>query len=99
MFPDDYDPYMGVMVDTEEKTPDMHAKDINPTSGIYRNCYLCGYDIARLQPNQYAQVVYDRERTKQEVWDGVGQVKYVITYCASCYKSHVEPCHKANEYR
>ncbi len=94
MFPDEYNPYyQGVEVEalSDEKTPDMHKPPDPevPTPGIYRNCYLCGIDIARLHATQVAIMEYKQELTKQEKWDGCRQIKYVITYCIGCYKTHI----------
>jgi len=69
-----------------EQTPVSNPiKEEGPTSGCYRNCYLCGIETARLHKDSIVSYLYTKERTKDEISNYITPAKYVITYCSDCY--------------
>ena len=69
-----------------KQTPASHTvTERGPTTGCYRNCYLCGIETARLHKDSIVSNLYTKERTREEVESYVAPAKYVITYCSDCY--------------
>lgn len=85
MFPSDVDIWAGL---AEEKTPSMHEEETHPP-GVYNICYICGIEAAKLPQNAIVSIAYSPTPTKQEIRERILLRKFVLTYCARCYKSHI----------
>lgn len=86
MFPSDVDIWAGV---SDEKTPSMHEETVENPPGVYNNCYICGIEASRLPQNAIISIAYTPTPTKQEIRERILLKKYVLTYCARCYQSHI----------
>lgn len=71
---------------SEEQTPLSHPEEKEPT-GCFRNCYLCGVEVARLPKDAVVGYLYTKARSRDKIKALKRPEKYIITYCGPCYLS------------
>jgi hypothetical protein len=84
----------GAVRDDVEKTPEMYEKETAPKEefvpGIYRHCYICSIATERLPVGQFVTLIYEKERTDQELREYKQAQKYAMTLCNYCYSMNIK---------